>query len=216
MGPKELQDASAGLFKAEEKLSAEKPDYHGHRDRLRERFLTSGADSLPDYELLELLLFAAIPRRDTKPIAKALIKKFGSFGDVISASTDHLKDIDGIGDNAAVALKCVQAAAQRLLQTKVKEGPVISSWNDLIAYCTAQMAYQPIEQFRVLYLDRKNKLIVDEAQQHGTVDHTPVYPRVVVKRALELNASALIVVHNHPSGDRCWKNVGSTSTRTES
>ncbi len=182
-------------------LPEAKPDYHGHRDRLRERFLTGGPDSLPDYELLELLLFSAIPRRDTKPIAKALIKRFGSFGEVISASPKDLTDIDGIGDNAAVALKAVQAAAQRLLQTKVKAGPVISSWNDLIAYCTAQMAYNPIEQFRVLYLDRKNKLITDEAQQEGTVDHTPVYPREVVKRALELNASAAIVVHNHPSGD---------------
>jgi len=182
-------------------LPEAKPDYHGHRDRLRERFLTSGPDSLPDYELLELLLFSAITRRDTKPIAKALIKRFGSFGEVISANPKDLTDIDGIGDNAAVALKAVQAAAQRLLQTKVKAGPVISSWNDLIAYCTAQMAYNPIEQFRVLYLDRKNKLITDEAQQEGTVDHTPVYPREVVKRALELNASAAIVVHNHPSGD---------------
>ena len=182
-------------------LPEAKPDYHGHRDRLRERFLTGGPDSLPDYELLELLLFSAIPRRDTKPIAKALIKRFGSFGEVISASPKDLTDIAGIGDNAAVALKAVQAAAQRLLQTKVKAGPVISSWNDLIAYCTAQMAYNPIEQFRVLYLDRKNKLITDEAQQEGTVDHTPVYPREVVKRALELNASAAIVVHNHPSGD---------------
>jgi len=207
MGPKDLQDASAGLFKTEQKTSADKPDYLGHRDRLRARFLASGADSLPDYELLELLLFAAIPRRDTKPIAKALLKRFGSFGEVISANPDELKEVDGIGDNAAVTLKCVQAAAQRLLQTKVKGGPVISSWNDLIAYCTAQMAYQPIEQFRVLYLDRKNKLIVDEAQQHGTVDHTPVYPREVVKRALELNASALIVVHNHYGSETARKAV---------
>ncbi len=195
MGQKDLGEASA-LFA----VPADKPDYHGHRDRLRARFLAN-AESLPDYELLELLLFAAIPRRDTKPIAKALLKRFGSFGEVISASPDDLKDIEGIGDSAAVVLKAVQAAAQRLLQTKVKSGPVISTWNDLIAYCTAQMAYQPIEQFRALYLDRKNKLILDEAQQQGTVDHTPVYPREVVKRALELNASALIVVHNHPSGD---------------
>jgi DNA repair protein RadC len=196
MGQKDLREASA-LFTVKD----DKPDYHGHRDRLRERFLSSGPDSLQDYELLELLLFSVIPRRDTKPIAKALIKRFGSFGEVISAAPQDLTDVDGIGDNAAVTLKAVQAAAQRLLQTKVKAGPVTSSWSDLIAYCTAQMAYNPIEQFRVLYLDRKNKLIVDEAQQEGTVDHTPVYPREVVKQALELNASAVIVVHNHPSGD---------------
>ena len=195
MGKKDLREASAHFT-----VEDDKPDYHGHRDRLRARFLAD-AEGLPDYELLELLLFAAIPRRDTKAIAKALLKRFGSFGEVISASPDDLKDVDGIGDSAAVVLKGVQAAAQRLLQTKVKAGPVISTWNDLISYCTAQMAYQPIEQFRVLYLDRKNKLITDEAQQQGTVDHTPVYPREVVKRALELNASALIVVHNHPSGD---------------
>ena len=195
MGKKDLREASAHFT-----VEDDKPDYHGHRDRLRARFLAD-AEGLPDYELLELLLFAAIPRRDTKAIAKALLKRFGSFGEVISASPDDLKDVDGIGDSAAVVLKGVQAAAQRLLQTKVKAGPVISTWNDLISYCTAQMAYQPIEQFRGLYLDRKNKLITDEAQQQGTVDHTPVYPREVVKRALELNASALIVVHNHPSGD---------------
>jgi DNA repair protein RadC len=156
---------------------------------------------LQDYELLELLLFSAIPRRDTKPIAKALIQRFGSFGEVISASPEALMEADGIKDVAATTLKAVQVAAQRLLQTKVKDKPLISSWNDLIDYCTAQMAYNPIEQFRVLYLDRKNRLITDEAQAEGTVDHTPVYPREVVKRALELNASALVMVHNHPSGD---------------
>ena len=201
MGQKDLREASALFTVKADKPKDNKPDYHGHRERLRERFLASGLESLQDYELLELLLFSAIPRRDTKPIAKALMKRFGSFGEVISASPDDLKDIDGIGDSVAVTLKAVQAAAQRLLQTKIKAGPVISSWNDLIAYCTAQMAYNPIEQFRVLYLDRKNKLTTDEAQQEGTADHTPVYPREVVKRALELNASAIIVVHNHPSGD---------------
>lgn len=177
------------------------PDYHGHRDRLRSRFLNSGADSLQDYELLELLLFSVIPRRDTKPIARALIKRFGSFGEAISAPPEELMEVEGIKEVAAVSLKAVQAAAQRLLQTKVKGQPVISSWNDLLAYCTAQMAYNATEQFRVLYLDRKNRLITDEAQAEGTVDHTPVYPREVVKRALELNASAVIMVHNHPSGD---------------
>jgi DNA repair protein RadC len=191
-----LEDVQASLLPQTEPA----PHYHGHRERLRARFL-SAPDSLQDYELLELLLFSAIPRRDTKPIAKALIQRFGSFGEVISASPEALMEADGIKDVAATTLKAVQVAAQRLLQTKVKDKPLISSWNDLIDYCTAQMAYNPIEQFRVLYLDRKNRLITDEAQAEGTVDHTPVYPREVVKRALELNASALVMVHNHPSGD---------------
>ncbi|MBL8642722.1 MAG: DNA repair protein RadC [Rhodospirillaceae bacterium] len=174
------------------------PDYAGHRQRLRERFLTAGPGSLQDYELLELLLFMAQPRADTKPIAKALLRKFGSFAEVISANPDALRDVKGIGDAGVAALKAVQVAAQRLLQTKVREADVISSWNALIDYCTAKMAYNDVEQFRVLYLDRKNKLIADEEQQRGTVDHTPVYPREVVKRALELNASAIVMVHDKP------------------
>ena len=177
------------------------PDYMGHRQRLRERFLNGGPDSLPDYELLELLLFMAQPRADTKPIAKELLRLFGSFAEVISADADALRGTKGIGEAGLVALKAVQVAAQRLLKTKIKDQPLIGSWAALIDYCTAQMAYNAVEQFRVLYLDRKNKLIADEAQGEGTVDHTPVYPREVVKRALELNASALIMVHNHPSGD---------------
>ncbi len=170
-------------------------DCYGHRERLRERFLTTGPESLQDHELLEFVLFSAIKRSDTKPIAKALIKRFGSFGEVLSASPEQLQQVKGVGEVAALALKGVQAAAQRLLQTKVKGQPVISSWNDLINYCTAQMAYNAVEQFRVLYLDRKNRLITDEAQAEGTVDHTPVYPREVAKRALELNASACILCH---------------------
>ncbi len=177
------------------------PDYLGHRKRLRERFLQSGSDSLQDYELLELMLFAALPRRDTKPIAKDLLRQFGSFGEVISADPEKLKAVKGMGDAGVVALKAAQASALRLLQTKMRDAPTISSWQALVDYCTAQMAYGSTEQFRVLYLDRKNKLIADEAQQKGTVDHTPVYPREVVKRALDLNASALVMVHNHPSGD---------------
>lgn len=177
------------------------PHYHGHRDRLRERFLKSGAENLPDYEILELLLFGVIPRRDTKPIAKALLTAFGSFDEVLAASPEALKRIDGIGESAALMLKAVEASIQLALQTRVRHTDVISSWNDLISYCTARMAHEPAEQFRLIYLDRKNKVIADEAQQRGTVDHTPVYPREVVKRALELNASALILVHNHPSGD---------------
>lgn len=193
---KELSEASGLSLFAPATEPDETPDYVGHRQRLRDRFLTSGADSLQDYELLELLLFAAIPRRDTKPIAKALLKKFGSFGEVISADPRDLADVKGIGENAIAILKTVQAAAQLLLRAQVKNMPVISSWNALLDYCTAQMAYDGTEQFRLLFLDRKNRLIADEAQQKGTVDHTPVYPREVVKRALELNASALIMVHN--------------------
>jgi DNA repair protein RadC len=198
--PTDLEDATGALF-TDAAAPASKPHYLGHRDRLRQRFLDAGPDSLQDYELLELLLFSALPRQDTKPIAKALIAKFGSFGEVISAEPEQLAEVDGIKTVAITTLKAVQAAAQRLLRTQVKDKPVISSWNALIDYCTAQMAYDPTEQFRLLFLDRKNRLIADEAQQRGTVDHTPVYPREVVKRALELNASALIMVHNHPSGD---------------
>jgi len=173
-------------------------DYVGHRQRLSERFLTGGADSLPDYELLKLLLFMAQPHADTKPIAKELLRKFGSFAEVISADADALRDVKGIGDAGIVSLKAVQAAAQRLLRTKVKAAQVISSWTALIEYCIATMAYNTIEQFCVMYLDRKNKLIADEAQGEGTVDHTPVYPREVVKRALELSASSIIMVHDNP------------------
>jgi DNA repair protein RadC len=201
MGGKELQDAAAPYPFADTSADNAKPDYLGHRERLRERFLKSGAEHLQDYELLELFLFGALPRRDTKPIAKALLARFGTFGEVISADISELRKVEGIGESAATTLKAVQAAAQRLLQTRVKAQDIISSWNDLVAYCTARMAYGAIEEFRVLFLDRKNKVIADEAQQRGTVDHTPVYPREVVKRALALNASAIIMVHNHPSGD---------------
>jgi DNA repair protein RadC len=193
---KELSEAADLSLFAPSAGPDEAPDHIGHRQRLRDRFLASGADSLQDYELLELLLFAAIPRRDTKPIAKALLRKFGSFGEVISADPRDLAEVKGIGENAVAILKTVQAAAQLLLRTQVKDMPVISSWNAMLDYCTAQMAYDGTEQFRLLFLDRKNRLIADEAQQKGTVDHTPVYPREVVKRALELNASALIMVHN--------------------
>jgi DNA repair protein RadC len=195
-----LDDAAGQdvFLAAQSSQSEPTPDHIGHRQRLRERFLTAGPDSLPDYELLEMLLFMAQPRADTKPIAKELLRKFGSFAEVISANPDALKNTKGIGDSGVVALKAVQAAAQRLLRTQVKQMPHIGSWAALIDYCTAQMAYNPIEQFRVLYLDRKNKLIADEEQQQGTVDHTPVYPREVVKRALELNASAIIMVHDKP------------------
>lgn len=188
------------LFPKKENTTS-KAGYLGHRARLRGRFLDAGSDALADYELLELLLFSALPRKDTKPIAKALIETFGSFADVITADKDKLLAVDGIGESAIVALKAVQAGATRMLRANVMDRPVISSWNALIDYCTAQMTFEDVEQFRILFLDKKNKLIGDEAQQRGTVDHTPVYPREVVKRALELNASAIIMVHNHPSGD---------------
>ncbi len=176
-------------------------DTAGHRERLRARFLKSGADALPDYELLELTLFAAIPRRDTKPLAKALLKHFGSFAEVIAAPRARLMEIEGVGEAVANHLKIVEAAAQRLAKTKVMGRTVLSSWTALLDYCTAAMARSEKEEFRILFLDRKNNLIADEVQHRGTVDHTPVYPREIVKRALELSASAVILVHNHPSGD---------------
>src|SRR6185503_1340913 len=174
------------------------PDYVGHRQRLRERFLSAGADALPDYELLELLLFMAIPRTDTKPLAKALIEHFTSFADVISAPVERLQEF-GASESTIAALKIVEAAALRLARAKVIGKPALSSWEALLDYCASAMARLESEEFRVLFLDRKNVLIADEVLQKGTVDHTPVYPREVVKRALVLNASALIVVHNHPS-----------------
>lgn len=156
---------------------------------------------MPDYEILELLLALAIPRNDVKPVAKALLDQFGSLGDVLSADPAALTQVRGIGDSAATALKIVRAAGMRLSIQQIANRNVIGSWDQLLAYCTAAMGYQKIEQLRILFLDRKNVLIADEVQQQGTVDHTPLYPREVVKRALELGASAIILVHNHPSGD---------------
>jgi len=173
----------------------------GHRERLRARFLQGGADAMPDYELLEMTLFAALPRRDTKPLAKALLARFGSFAEVIAAPRARLMEVKGVGESVANHLKIVEAAAHRLAKTKVMGRPALSSWQALLDYCTAAMARAQNEEFRVLFLDRKNSLIADEVQNRGTVDHTPVYPREIIKRALELSASALILVHNHPSGD---------------
>lgn len=180
---------------------SDKPHYVGHRKRLRARFLKTGSESLHDYELIELLLFGAIPRGDVKPLAKRLITTFGSFSEVISADARTLALEDGLGEAAVCALKIAQAGAIRLAQEQVMNKPVLSSWQMLLDYCRASMAYHGVEQFRLLYLNRKNVLIADELQQRGTIDHTPVYPREVIKRALELEASALIMVHNHPSGD---------------
>ncbi len=182
-------------------MAADAPHYLGHRQRLRRRFLEGGAESMADYELLEMVLFAALPRGDTKPLAKALIKHLGSFAEVISADPARLAEVDGAGDAVIAAVKTVQASAVRLLREQVVRREVISSWQALLDYCHATMAYGRKEQFRILFLDRKNALIADELQQEGTVDHTPVYPREVVKRALDLGASAIIMVHNHPSGD---------------
>ncbi len=179
----------------------DKPDYLGHRQRLRDRFLNGGDGALQDYELLELLLAQAQKRIDTKPIAKALIKRFGGFAGVMAAAQDQLQEVDGVGPAAAAIVKVVQACALRMAQQEVIKREVIGSWKNLLDYLRMAMAEQKTEQFRLLFLDNKNALIADEEQQRGTVNHTPVYPREVVKRALELGASAIILVHNHPSGD---------------
>lgn len=178
-----------------------KPHYLGHRERLRERFRKRGAESVADYELLELILFRALPRRDTKPFAKALMEKFGTFAEVISAKPQRLAEVNGIGESVITELKLIHAAALKLAQGSVLNRNALSSWAEVIDYCRASMAYNDKEQFRILFLDRKNMLIADEVQQEGTVDHTPVYPREIVKRALELAATGVILVHNHPSGD---------------
>lgn len=194
-----LKDRAAGpehasLFKTEDLRS-------GHRQRLKDRFAAGGPEALPDYELLELVLFNAISRRDTKPMAKRLIERFGSFSEVINAPPERLREIEGIGAAAVVQLKLVRAAALRLMQGGIMQRPILASWNTVLDYCRAAMGYEASEQFRILFLDKKNCLIADEVQQRGTVDHTPVYIREVVKRALELSSSAIILVHNHPSGD---------------
>jgi DNA repair protein RadC len=190
------------------------PHYHGHRERLRERFRDAGAEAVSDYELLELLLFRAIPRRDVKPLAKNLITTFGSFAEVISAPIARLAEVKGLGTTAITELKIIHAAASRLARGQVRKRPVLSSWSNVIDYCRTIMAFAEKEQFRVLFLDKRNQLIVDEVQQTGTVDHTPVYPREVVKRALELSATALILVHNHPSGDPTPSGADIEMTRT--
>ncbi|HET6182728.1 MAG TPA: DNA repair protein RadC [Acetobacteraceae bacterium] len=173
----------------------------GHRARMRARLLTAGPDALADHEMLEMVLFLALPRRDTKPIARALLARFGSFAAVIAAPLQDLRGIDGLGEASIAALKLVHAASVRLLRAEVIGRPVLSSWDRLMDYLTATLARERIEQFRVLFLDTRNRLIADEMQGRGTVNHTPVYPREVARRALELNAAAVILVHNHPSGD---------------
>jgi len=180
---------------------SEAPHYHGHRERLRDRFRDAGPDALSDYELLELVLFRALPRRDVKPLAKTLIAKFGSFAEVVHAPEARLREISGLGDAAVTEMKLIAATASRVAKGQVKQRTMLSSWSNVIDYCRTAMAFADKEQFRILFLDKRNQLIADELQQVGTVDHTPVYPREVVKRALELSATAIILVHNHPSGD---------------
>ena len=177
------------------------PHYLGHRDRLRDRFTVAGADALADYELLELLLFRLIPRADTKPVAKALLARFGSIAEVLGAPIGLLQEVKGVGPAVALDLKVVAAVGQRMAKGEIAGREVLSSWTKVLDYCRAAMAFENREQFRILFLDKKNALIADEVQQTGTVDHTPVYPREVIKRALELSATALILLHNHPSGD---------------
>ncbi len=179
----------------------EKPHFFGHRQRLRERFLHGGGEALADYEMLELILFAAKPRGDVKPLAKQLLKEFGSFSGVIKALPEDLRKIAGVGDSVVTSLKMVQAASERMLREEVLDRPLIQSWSAMLDYAKTTMAHKQIEEFRILFLNRRNEIIRDEVQQRGTVDHTPVYTREVIKRALELGASNIILMHNHPSGD---------------
>ena len=184
-----------------EAKSDDEAHYHGHRDRLRSRYRDNGDTALADYELLELLLFRLIPRRDTKPIAKALLDRFGTLSGVLGAPPALLQEVKGIGEAVALDLKLVSTIAHRMLKSELRGKKVLSSWSQVIEYCHAAMANEMREQFRILFLDKRNALIADEVQQTGTIDHTPVYPREVIKRALELSATAIILVHNHPSGD---------------
>ena len=177
------------------------PHYFGHRERLRDRFRTAGGDSLADYELLELVLFRAIPRRDVKPLAKALLVRFGSFAEVVAARPERLKEIEGMSDAAIIEVKIVQQAAKRFAKSNLDKRQSLTSFSAVLDYCRTAMAFLDREEFRILFLDKKNVLIADEVQSIGTVDHAPVYPREVMRRALELNATAMILVHNHPSGD---------------
>ena len=179
----------------------ENPHYLGHRARLRERFIGPGGEAIADYELLELILFSARPRGDVKPLAKTLLKQFGSFAEVIHAEESQLRNVDEVGDAVIAALKTIRVATQRLIKSEISDQPVIQSWSALMDYCKLAMGNNKIEEFRVLFLNHRHALIADEVMQRGTVNHTPVYPREIVKRALEHGASAIILLHNHPSGD---------------
>jgi DNA repair protein RadC len=188
-----MDDQPAPPKSPPENPPAEPPHYHGHRQRLRERFLATGADALSDYELLEMVLFTAQPRRDMKPLAKTLLKKFGAFADVIHAPEPLLREVDGIGEATIIQLRLIAAAANRIAKGELKQKHALSSWQDVITYCRTSMAFAEKEQFRLLFLDKRNQLIADEVQQTGTVDHTPVYPREVIKRARALR-------HGHHPG----------------
>lgn len=180
---------------------ADAPHYMSHRDRLRLRFQETGGQGIADYELLELVLFRSIPRRDVKPLAKALIARFGSFAEVLGARSERLMEVPGIGEQVALDLKIIEAAGQRLARGELSRRAALSSWQEVIEYCRTAMAFAEREEFRILFLDKRNGLIADEVMGAGTVDHTPVYPREVIRRALELGSTAVILVHNHPSGD---------------
>lgn len=197
-----------------EEAPADEPHYLGHRARLKARFLEGGPESLPDYELLELVLFRTLPRGDVKPLAKQLVATFGSFAGALAAPYERLVEIKGVKDATATDFKVIEAAARRFAKGAIGKRPVLSSWSALIDYCRTAMAFDDRERFRILFLDKKNALIADEVQQTGTVDHTPVYPREVVRRALELRATALILVHNHPSGDPTPSRADIEMTRT--
>lgn len=203
-GRDEFDEASFLAQLADHPASSTTPppanDHSGHRQRVRERFLKVGGDALEDYELLELVLQLVVPRRDTKALAKALLREFGSFSGVFNASQARLEQVKGLGESSVAHIKVIQSVAARFARDRIEtEKPILASWSQLIEYCHAQMAYESIEHFRILFLDKKNRLIADEVQQSGTVDHTPVYPREVIKRTLELSATALILVHNHPT-----------------
>ncbi len=182
-------------------MPADKPHYTGHRERLRGRFLKDMGQGFSDYELVEMLLFMAHPRGDVKPLAKDLLKRFGGFAELLAAEPDEIRKVTGAKDATVSALKVVQASSLRMMQARLLNRPAIASWQQLLDYCHAAMSREKREQFRIIFLDRKNALIADELQATGTIDHTPVYPREVVKRALDLGASAIIMVHNHPSSD---------------
>ncbi|HSI41679.1 MAG TPA: DNA repair protein RadC [Xanthobacteraceae bacterium] len=195
-------------------LSESGPHFLGHRERLRERFRNAGADALADYELMELVLFRAVPRADVKPLAKRLVEHFGSFAEAVGAPPTRLREVKGVGEAIITELKLIGAAAERVTRGRLRARPVLSSWSAVIDHCRTAMAFADHEQFRVLFLDKRNQLIADEVQQRGTVDHTPVYPREVVKRALELAATAVILVHNHPSGDPTPSRADIAMTKT--
>ncbi|WP_081761433.1 DNA repair protein RadC [Methylopila sp. 73B] len=196
-----LSEAAPVRSRQKSAPKVEAPHYAGHRERLRVRFLETGPDSLPDYELMELVLFRTIPMKDVKPLAKQLVATFGSFAEALAAPYERLVEIKGVKDATATDFKILEGAARRFAKGAIGKRPVLSSWSAVIDYCRTAMAFEDRERFRILFLDKRNALIADEVQQTGTIDHTPVYPREVVRRALELRATALILVHNHPSGD---------------